>query len=182
MAREACRILLTGQPGCGKTTAVMQVCARLKGIRIAGFYTEEIRRGKTRTGFGWKRFDGAEGILAAVDIRSKFRVGRYGVDVAGFERDVVPVLNSRRDDVDLFVIDEIGKMECLSKGFIEAAKRLLKGNRAVLATIALKGAGFINEVKKTPGVELMTMTVRDRDSVVRQVLEKLLPLKKERCC
>lgn len=177
MVDGICKILLTGLPGCGKTTAVKRICAGLKDMRIAGFYTEEIRYGKARTGFRWKRFDGAEGILAGVDIKGKFRVGRYGVDVGGFERDVVPVLDSRRGDVDLFVIDEIGKMECLSKQFAEAVRRLFAGERCVLAAVAQKGSGFVAEVKDMPGVTLLTLTERNRDSVVGQILEMLLPLR-----
>jgi len=177
MVGGICKILLTGLPGCGKTTTVMRICTGLKDVRVAGFYTEEIRYGKARTGFRWKRFDGAEGILAGVDIKSKFRVGRYGVDVSGFERDVVPVLDSRRGDVDLFVIDEIGRMECFSKQFVEAVRRLFEGERRVLATVAQKGSGFVAEVKDMPGVTLLTLTERSSDSVVGQVLEMLLPLK-----
>jgi nucleoside-triphosphatase len=163
------KILLTGLPGCGKTTAVMSILKKLGSIRAAGFYTEEIRQGGQRKGFRWKRLDGAEGILAQVDIKGKFRVGRYGVDVVGFERDVVPVLDLQRANVDLFVIDEIGKMECLSKGFVEAVRGLLTGDKSVLATIAQKGSGFIAEAKKLSGIELIVLNVRNRDSVVEQI-------------
>jgi nucleoside-triphosphatase len=174
MAVRICKVLLTGLPGCGKTTAVMRVCAGLKGRRLAGFYTEEIRHGGARTGFRWKRFDGAEGILAHIDIKSRFRVGKYGVDVGGFERDVVPVLDSKQGDVDLFVIDEIGKMECLSEQFVEAVRRLFAGERCVLATVAQKGAGLITEVKNMLGVRLLTLTERNRDSVADETLKLLL--------
>jgi nucleoside-triphosphatase len=178
MAGRGCTILLTGLPGCGKTTAVMRICAGLKDVRIAGFYTEEIRCGKARTGFRWKRFDGAEGILAGVDIKGRSRVGRYGVNVGGFEQEVVPVLDWRRGDVDLFVIDEIGKMECLSQQFVEAVRRLFAGKRCVLATVAQKGSGFVAEVKDMPGVMLLTLTERKRDSVADQIIKLLLPLKR----
>lgn len=168
------KILLTGLPGCGKTTAVMSILKKLGGIRAAGFYTEEIRQGGQRKGFRWKRLDGAEGILAQVDIKGKFRVGRYGVDVAGFERDVVPVLDSQRANVDLFVIDEIGKMECLSGRFIEAVRRLFASDKSVLATVARKGAGLIAEVKIWPGVSLITLNEHNRDTVADQIIKIFL--------
>jgi nucleoside-triphosphatase len=167
------KILLTGLPGCGKTTAVMRILEKLEGVKAAGFYTEEIRQGDKRKGFRWKRLDGAEGILASADIKGKFRVGRYGVDVAGFERDVVPVLNSERGDVSLFVIDEIGKMECLSQKFADAARRLFAGEKPVLATVARKGGGFIAEVKEYPAAKLFTLTERSRDLIVDEILELL---------
>ena len=37
-------ILLTGPPGCGKTTLVGRLIDELAGKRLAGFYTEEIRQ------------------------------------------------------------------------------------------------------------------------------------------
>lgn len=37
-------ILLAGPPGCGKTTVVQKVVDRLGDLRLAGFYTREIRR------------------------------------------------------------------------------------------------------------------------------------------
>jgi nucleoside-triphosphatase len=171
------KILLTGLPGCGKTTAVMRICAALKDIRLAGFYTEEIRHDETRMGFRWKRLDGAEGTLAHVDIKGKFKVGRYGVDVAGFERNVVPILDTTRADVQLFVIDEIGKMECFSPKFVDAVRRLFAGDKPILATIARKGTGLIAEVKNYPAVEVFTLTERSRDSVVGEILELLSVLK-----
>ncbi len=172
MPSVAPKIILTGLPGCGKTTAVMRICDALKDMRLAGFYTEEIRDREARMGFRWKRLDGTEGILAHVDIKDKFRVGRYGVDVAGFERDVVPILDAVRTDA-VFVIDEIGKMECFSQKFVEAVRRLFAGDKPVLATVARKGTGLIAEVKNYPAVKLFTLTEHSRDSVVEQIMGKL---------
>jgi nucleoside-triphosphatase len=167
------KILLTGLPGCGKTTAVMKILEKVGSIKAAGFYTKEIRQGNERKGFCWKRLDGAKGTLADVDIKSKYRVGRYGVDVAGFERDVVPVLDSSRDDTDLFVIDEIGKMECFSQRFVDAIRRLFAGDKPVLATVARKGPGFIDEVKNYPGTDLIILTESNRGNVIEQIIRKL---------
>ena len=44
MSSESAKILLTGRPSCGKTTAVMQIVSNLKPEKVAGFYTQEIRR------------------------------------------------------------------------------------------------------------------------------------------
>ena len=43
MSRELHKILLTGPPGCGKTTAVMKIVDSLDRRIVAGFYTEENR-------------------------------------------------------------------------------------------------------------------------------------------
>jgi len=151
----------------------MRICSGLKNMRLAGFYTEEIRHNDTRRGFRWKRLDGIEGVLAHVDIKGKYRVGRYGVDVAGFERDVVGVLDAERRESQLFVIDEIGKMECLSQKFVDVVGWLFACDKPVLATVARKGAGLITEVKTWPGISLITLTEKTRDSVIDEIIKIL---------
>ncbi len=169
MPLECVKILLTGSPGCGKTTAIKKIAGGLGRTSVAGFYTEEIRKGGRRKGFRWQRLDGAAGILAHVDIKSRFKVSRYGVDVSGFEKDVVPVLDVNRSDAELFVLDEIGKMECFSKKFVTAVRDLLASDRSVLATVAQKGSGLISEVKEYAGTELITLTKDNRDEVVTDI-------------
>ena len=44
-------LLLTGVPGIGKTTVIRRAADRLKGRRLGGFYTEEIREQGDRRGF-----------------------------------------------------------------------------------------------------------------------------------
>jgi len=94
MSLKSAKILLTGLPGCGKTTAIMKIIDTLNCEKVAGFYTREIRQNDIRKGFCWKRLDGADGTLAHIKIKGQFRVGKYGVDVAGFEESVVPILNA----------------------------------------------------------------------------------------
>ena len=173
MPTKSAKILLTGLPGCGKTTAVMKIIASLECENVAGFYTQEIRENNNRKGFGWKRLDGASGILAHVGIKSRFKVGRYGVDVAGFEKNIVPILDADRTDVELLVIDEIGKMECFSGKFVAAVCRLFASDKSVLATVAKKGSGLISEVKNYPGTKMFNLTRENRDKTVAEILQLL---------
>jgi nucleoside-triphosphatase len=177
MSSKSAKILLTGLPGCGKTTAIMKIITGLDCASTAGFYTEDIRENDNRRGFRWKRLDGAGGILAHVDIKGRFKVGKYGVDVAGFEKNVVTVLDTGQTNVDLFVIDEIGKMECLSGKFVEAVRRLFASDKSVLATVAKKGAGLISEVKNYPGVRLFNLTHKNREKTICEILQILSFLK-----
>src|SRR5512139_3885766 len=78
-------ILITGLPGSGKTTLLRKVAEELKPLHPAGFFTSEIREANTRKGFELRSLNGKKGLLAHVDILSPHRVGKYKVDVKGFE-------------------------------------------------------------------------------------------------
>jgi nucleoside-triphosphatase len=177
MSSKSVKILLTGLPGCGKTTAIIKIIAGLDCEKVAGFYTEEIRKNDIRKGFCWKRLDGVEGILAYVNIKSRYKVGKYGVGVAGFEKSVVPILEVEQSDAELFVIDEIGKMECLSEKFIDAVRGLFASDKSVLATVAQKGSSLISEVKNYPGIQLFKLTHQNRDKTIGEILQILSFLK-----
>lgn len=113
-------VLLTGIPGCGKTTLIRQVIGRLGDLQLAGFYTQELREAGRRVGFEAVGMSGTRGPLAHVQHASEIRVGRYGVDVAAVEDLLEVELNARPEHADLFVLDEVGKMECFSDLFVTA--------------------------------------------------------------
>jgi nucleoside-triphosphatase len=175
MSSKSNKILLTGIPGCGKTTAIIQIMENLKDIKAAGFYTQEIRQNNTRKGFSWTSLDGATGILAHVNTKSSYKVGKYGVDVAGFEKSVVPIMDINRSDAELFIIDEIGKMECFSKKFVTAVRRLFASDKSLLVTVARKGTGLISEVKNYPCTKLFSLTPQNRDKIIAEISQILSP-------
>ena len=169
----ATKILVTGPPGCGKTTLVRRVLDQLGGLRVAGFYTQELRDRGRRTGFEAIGLQGSRAVLSHVDFQSRHRVGRYGVDVAGFERLIRRELSEQATDRDVWVIDEIGKMECLSKLFVSSARQVLTSLQPVLATVADRGDGFISEAKHLQGVELIDVSPTNRDQLPDMIVERL---------
>jgi nucleoside-triphosphatase len=177
MPSKSVKILLTGIPGCGKTTAITKIIAELDCSSVAGFFTEEIRENNSRRGFRWNRLDDSSGILAHVDIKGRFKVGKYGVDVVGFEKRVVPILDVEQTDTELFVIDEIGKMECFSRKFVAAVCGLFASDKSVLATVARKGSGLISEVKNYPEVQLYNLTRENQENTIAEILKTLSFLK-----
>jgi nucleoside-triphosphatase len=165
-------LLITGAPGAGKTTVLRKVAEGLGNARICGFYTEELREQGIRRGFHLVGFDGNQGIIAHVDLPHRQRVGKYGVDVAVLDRLARTTL-ALHEDCALYLVDEIGKMECLSPGFVAAMRTLLEVKQPLVATIGKKGGGFIGEVKARGDVELLEVTRAKRDALPREVLDWL---------
>jgi nucleoside-triphosphatase len=161
-------LLLTGRPGVGKTTALRAAVPKLGGFHLVGFYTEEIRARRVRHGFRLRTFDGLEAIIAHLDLPPP-RVSKYGVDVAMLDR-VAATLSDPGDPSAIYLVDEIGKMECLSRAFVRAMRRLLDSGQTLVATIAQRGSGFIEEVKRRDDAELWTVTETTRDALPDRIV------------
>ena len=102
-------------------------------------------------------------------------MGRYGVDVEAFERFVVPRIDPARTPADLYVVDEIGKMECFSQAFVSAVRKLFDSDKPLLATIAQKASGPIADFKKHADVEIYTLGKKQNDKIITRAANILSP-------
>lgn len=168
-------VLLTGPPGCGKTTVIRRLLELLPPGSAAGFYTQEIREGGRRTGFAATVVGGPEIVFARAGGAGRHRVGRYAVDVATFEEAVLRRLADALEDPSkrFLVIDEIGKMELLVPGFRELVLACLDDPRPVAATILLAPHPFADRVKARPDVELITVGVDNRDRLPEELARRV---------
>jgi len=166
-------ILLTGVPGCGKTTVIRKVVSALE-MPASGFYTAEERSsGGRRTGFSIHTLDGRSGMLAEVGLNSPWQVGRYGVDLESVDHLAVESIKVK-DGTHLIVIDEIGKMECFSSLFCQAVEAALDSSNPVLGTVAVRGSDFIRKIRNRPDVSLIEVTRQNRDRLPKILTEKFL--------
>ena len=141
----------------------------MRSVHMAGFCTAEIRRSGSRVGFELQGLNGKRRTLAQVDIDSSQRVGRYGVDTNGFG-EFLESLNLLSQDVELIVIDEIGKMELFSNRFQRLVCDCLNSDKQVLASIALKGNEFIAAIKRRSDIRLLEVTRGNRDRLLEAIL------------
>lgn len=214
-------LLITGEPGIGKTTVMLKLRDALLSatasrlVAVSGFVTREVRGGGNggRTGFEIEAvLPFALGAVAAQPAALASRaplahlasssvgaalsgpaVGRYVVDTAAFERLALPAIDEALQrsalvaqaeaeapdahvpsssespaipQLSLLLIDEIGKMECCSRRFVARMRAAFADERTlVVATVAQRGGGFINEVKAYPVVDLVTVTQQNRDAL-----------------
>ena len=165
-------ILVTGLPGIGKTTLVKDLSLKLKQYCPRGFYTEELREGGVRKGFELVGLDGVMMTLAHQNVETAYRVGKYKVDVVGFEKFLGKV-RFFEPGIGLIIIDEIGKMECLSRKFKEIIKSILDSEKIVVATIALKAGGFIGDLRNREDVKLFEMTKDNRNFLLLEILDEV---------
>ena len=164
--------LLTGRPGTGKTSLIKQALAGMKG-KAGGFYTEEIRTRGVREGFRLVTLDGQTTILAHIDIRSPYRVSKYGVDVDSLDQIGVSALRQAAEQCALVVIDEIGKMELFSADFREAIGQIIGSGKRVLGTIMLNPNPFADAIKRQPQVKLIIVTRDNHEPVLAELKEWL---------
>jgi nucleoside-triphosphatase len=164
--------LLTGPPGCGKTTAIQNVLEHLT-VAANGFYTQEMRESGRRTGFKLITLDGREGILAHTSIRSKSRVGRYGVDLSVMDGMAVDSIRRGIEERGLIVIDEIGPMELLSQPFRDVVNEALDTDQPVIGTIMRRGSPVADAIKARPDVRLIEVHRGKMESVVEEIMDSL---------
>jgi len=138
-------ILVTGSPGSGKTMLIEKVASMIKPP-VAGFLTREICENGRRVRFAIESFDGHDGILAHVHQRGPLRIGKYGVNIVILDAIAVQSISVDSPDI-LIIIDEIGRMKCLSPVFKRAVLDVLESRNPVLASIALRGDSFIDGIQ-----------------------------------
>ena len=165
-------ILITGQPGIGKTTFIKKLAEALNILSPAGFYTAEIREKSIRKGFELISLSGAKGLLSHIDIKSPHRVSKYGVDIGGFDI-FLGSISFFAPATKIIIIDEIGKMECFSEKFRTLMKRILDSDKISISTIALKGCGLIAEVKKREDVNIFEISMTNRDYLLSEILKEI---------
>jgi len=117
--------------------------------------------------------DGKSAVLAHIDIKSPYRVSKYGVDTGSLDRVGVSALNEATRLSELVVIDEIGKMEIFSDRSREAVSRIIASGKRVLGTVMLNPNPWADAIKQRTEVHLITVT-RDNHQKVLEELRQWL--------
>jgi len=168
------KILLTGHPGCGKTTLIKRVVNEL-ALPAGGFYTEEIRERGQRVGFQIITLDGKTAVLAHVDFKTPQRLGKYGLDLSGLETVGVAALREAVRARQLVVLDEIGPMELRSAIFRDVVNKAFDTSLPILATITARSFPFTDALRKRSDVTVVEVRLDNRDQVFAELSQRFKP-------
>ncbi|MFX1295190.1 MAG: nucleoside-triphosphatase [Promethearchaeota archaeon] len=171
MDKDTFNILIRGKPRSGKSTLIQKLATLLKQKRkiIGGISTPEIRE---RNRLGFKIVDlmsGEMGILAHINQREGPKFSRYRVNLKDLNKiGVMGIKKSLRKNTDIIIIDEIGKMELISKEFqaiVWAALNL----RKVLGTIGQISHPFVSKIYQRDDLKLINLTIQNRDVIFEEL-------------
>jgi nucleoside-triphosphatase len=171
-------LLLTGNPGIGKTTVLMKAVNALKerGIRVGGMISREVREGGTRVGFEILDLTSSRrGWLAHINQKNGPQVGKYRVNMEDLNGIGAQAVTDAVENCDVVAIDEVGPMELFSAKFKEAARKALESRKPVLAVVHWKARDtLINEAKRREDAETIIVNVENREKLHEQITEKAL--------
>lgn len=174
----AANLLITGPPGCGKSTVLSRTADRLtrEGLAVGGLVAPQMTTLGARVGFRIEDLASGQGeVMAHVDHREGPRVGKYRVNVEAVDRISELSLATAREEADVIVIDEIAPMEVFSDVFIEEVRACLDGDQPVLAAIHRNATdGFIGEVKARSDIQLVPVGERNRDDLPAELAQRVL--------
>src|SRR5574340_1283135 len=161
-------ILITGLPGVGKTELIKKLSIIFKEFNPAGFFTTEILENGERMGLEIENLNGDTMILAHINMKSKHSVGKFKIDIKGFE-DFLQQIMVKEKKTGLYFIDEICKADCESKKFTKIIAELLNSDKPLIASVPDKGSGLINEIKKREDVRIFELTPHNQEQKLKEL-------------
>jgi len=176
-------LLLTGNPGVGKTTVLTRTVDALKtaGYTVGGMISREAREGGTRVGFEILDLtSGRRGWLAHVNQKSGPQIGRYRVNIEDLNSIGAQAILAAVENCDVIAVDEIGPMELFSEKFKEATRKALESRKLVVAVVHWKAHDrLIVEARKREDAELIMVTYENREKLHEATVEKALKTLKQ---
>lgn len=171
---------ITGEPKAGKTTLLKDLIKELRkgGLKVGGFVSPDERHHGTRTAFYVMDVEsGKREMLASVDGDGP-KVSKYHVDVRAFESIAVPAME-RVDSYDVFIIDEIGRMELKSQRFNRLLDKVFESPTPVIATLH---RDYVDRYRVSGDVVRLTVANRNSTyySLLRSAKKSLKKMPKRR--
>ncbi len=166
-------LLITGNPGVGKTTVLVKTVEILKSKShsVGGMMSREVRKKETRVGFEILDLQTHKrGWLAHVGQKTGPQIGKYQVDLNDLETIGANAILDAVENSEIIAIDEIGPMELFSEGFKKAVREALESNKTIIAVVhARANDKILREAKSREDAEIFTVTTENRDRLSEKI-------------
>jgi nucleoside-triphosphatase len=102
------------------------------------------------------------------------QVGRFGVDVAAFERVALPALAWAVESGGIVIVDEIARMELASADFVNLLHKIMEQAVPIVATVHIHDHPVSDALLRRVDVEVVQVTEDNRDELPAWLLARLL--------
>ncbi|MFW9897266.1 MAG: nucleoside-triphosphatase [Candidatus Thorarchaeota archaeon] len=173
------KILITGLPRSGKSTLIatlMNYFILEKNLAIHGFLTPEVKSHGQRIGFDIQDISSKEKVqFARVGThKTLYKLGKYKVFLEGLENTIQNIQDTPLYEIDLVIIDEIGKMELFSEKFTDFIKQIFNTNLSIIATIGLKLKHSIKDhLLNLPNVKLFVLERMNFQKIYQDIISMI---------
>lgn len=168
-------VLIIGPAAIGKTTLVKRVLERT-GLRAGGYLTRKVKTGLFKSQFELVLLSDNARVVTLTDSKGVpgwVRAGKQYVNVAAVDAVLVPALQEavRSGETDLIVLDEVGRLECLSELFRRQVVDCITSRKSILATMSVGGRDdeFLLSLESRSDVTVLPIGYENRDRLVEQV-------------
>jgi nucleoside-triphosphatase len=171
------KIGITGLPGSGKTETLLRIINLLEeeGIKVGGMITEPIVEKQRRSGFQIVDWLTKESMVFAHEgMKSRVRSGKYGVNIAALEDLGIRSLTDARQNADVVVIDEVGKMEVESEAFTKAVVDTLDQDKSIIMTLHKKSRNpLLQDIRRRDELRLLEVTPVNKNLLAFKIVKLL---------
>lgn len=177
------KIGITGLPNVGKTSTLIKIVNKLENddFQVGGMVTHPVMDGDKRVGVEVKDWrTGESAVFSHMDYDTKAKVetdeGVFHVRTDLLEQVGVKALKDAvaDDQIDIIIIDEVGKMEMHSEVFCDTVKECLDSPKPVIMTLHKKSRNpLLQDIRRRDDVRILEVTPVNKNLLPYKI-EKLL--------
>ncbi len=174
-ASEVPKIGITGLPNTGKTQLLMKIIDMLEAeeMIVGGMITEAIIFRNKKVGFyviDWLTKKKRK--FAHENIDSKIHVENYGVDMRALDAVGVKAIKAAIAEADVIIIDEVGKMEVESPGFVKVVNDALDCDKPLLLTLHKKSRNpLLQDIRRRDDLRILEVTPVNRNLLPYKIMD-----------
>ena len=173
----AVKVGITGPVGSIKAEALRKIIDMLQkdGLEVQGLLVTEIVNNSKLAGYSiFDIYTKKKAVFADTVITSRVKIDKLGVDTRILEEILIPSLQKARENADLIVIDEIGKLENATKNVQKEIEETLKSPKPLIVTLHKKSRNpVLQEIRSLEGIRVFDITPINRNILPFKVMRVL---------